>query len=537
MKNTIIVITFCLLNCIYAAGNERAALLKELDHKVANRAYYMNVKEARIDSLRKLIQPGTEINERYRINHLIYKEYSTYRYDSAMHYVQRNKDIAARLNCDKYKDETTIATAILLATTGIYREAIDNLNRLDRAKLDSSLLPEYFDVSEWTYYAAGEYTNDSVYAPGYRYMEGLYRDSVFSMLRPETERHEYYKGKILLHDGKLEDALRIFLKAYPTMRVDTRLYAIITYDIASIYQRFGNMDMYERFLILAAISDQVNPLKENLAMQELALYLFTYKPDELDRAYTYIQCSMEDARFYNNRLRIVQISEKLPIIVAGYKQKSERENHRLAVALSVISILSLISIASMLYTWKQMKTVKRKRHELRILNNELNTLNTKLHEANHTKEEYVGLFMDLCSTYIDKLDKYRLTVKRKVMANQIDELYKLTNSTRSIETELDDFFYNFDTAFLSLYPAFVKEFNALLTDDNQVSLKKGELLNTELRIFALIRLGITDSSKIATFLRYSPQTIYNYRVKVKNKARGDRSQFEEMVKQIGELTK
>lgn len=167
------------------------------------------------------------------------------------------------------------------------------------------------------------------------------------------------------------------------------------------------------------------------------------------------------------------------------------------------------------------------------MNTELNELNHKLSDSNHTKEEYVGLFVDLSSSYIDKLDKYRETVKRKFVANQMDDLYRMVNSTLAIEMELDDFFESFDSAFLKLFPTFIEDFNNLLLPDEKIIPKKNNKLNRDLRIFALIRLGINDSSRIASFLRYSPQTVYNNRTKVKNKAK-DRDNFEKNILMIGD---
>jgi len=524
---------FFLLGAIIAFSNERDSLLKALDDVVKSRPYYMEVKENRMDSLRSMLVPGLSLEDRYLINDQIYREYSTYRCDSAMRYVFDNMALANKINRQRYKDEAAINLSMLLSTTGMYLESIDNLKKIDRQQLDSSLLTDYYYISEWTYYAAGEYTNDSLYAPRYQYLEGLYRDSVFSVLPAGTERHNYTKGKKLLHEGKLVDALDVYLKTLPNMKVDTRLYAIITYDIANIYKQFGNNDMYEKFLILASMSDQVCPLKENLAMQELSLYLFQHKPEDLDRAYRYIQCSMEDARFYNNRLRIVQISEKLPIIVKAYQEQGEKEKAKITFALMAITILSLATIGLLVYVYKQMRVVKKNRQELRNLNKELNELNHRLNDSNHTKEEYVGLFIDLCSSYIDKLDKYREMVKRKLIAKQFDDLYRVVNSTRAIEIELDDFFESFDSAFLKLYPTFIDDFNGLLLPGEEIVPKKDNTLNRELRIFALIRLGINDSSRIASFLRYSPQTIYNNRTKVKNKAK-NRTDFEKDILGIGD---
>lgn len=529
-----IIISFMSLFFIFIIpmfGYDRKESLKELDNKVRERKYYMDIKEKRIDSLRNLLVSQLPPEKRYLINNQIYNEYNTYRCDSAMRYVFYNQKLAEELNIQKYKDEVTINMSMLLSTTGLYLESIDNLRKIDRHNLDGSLIDHYYKIFEWTYYTAGEYSNDSLYTPRYHALEGVYRDSIFSILEPGSIDHTYYKGKKLMYEGQYAQALDIFTELYQKLPVNTRLYAIITFDIAEMYHKFGNEDRYEKFLILASISDQVCPLKENLAMQELSLYLFQNKPDDLERAYTYIQCSMEDARFYNNRLRMVQISEKMPIIVKSYQEKSKKENARIVFALVAITILSVITIGLLIYVYKQMVLVKKSRQQFRNLNKELNNLNRKLNESNQTKEEYVGLFIDLCSSYIDKLDRYRENVKRKLITNQHDDLFRMVNSTKAIEMELDDFFESFDSAFLKLFPTFIEDFNNLLQPGETIMPKK-KGLNRELRIFALIRLGIDDSSRIALFLRYSPQTIYNNRTRVKNKAK-NRTDFEKDIMNIG----
>lgn len=295
--------------------------LEELDGVIINRSFYMERKESRIDSLRALSRPDLPLEEYYRIHYAIYQEYSIYRFDSAMQYVFLNREIAAQLNHPTYRDETEIAYIILLATTGMYHEALDHLASINREQLNPVLLPKYYSVAEWTYYAAAALTDDQLYAPQYKQLEDSYRDSVFSVLTPGTATYLYYEGKTAYYTGNLQKGLDLLLELYPQLAVDTRLYAIVTWDIANIYKSLGQMELYERFLVLAAISDQVCPLKENLAMQELAIYLYSHKPEEIDRAYRYIHCSMKDAQFYNNRLRILQISQKLPIILDAYQQK------------------------------------------------------------------------------------------------------------------------------------------------------------------------------------------------------------------------
>lgn len=229
-----------------------------------------------------------------------------------------------------------------------------------------------------------------------------------------------------------------------------------------------------------------------------------------------------------------------------YKQKSELKRF-----LIFTSILVLCLVVAVIYVYKQMKRVSRIRKELyranvKLIdmnedmtntNSQLNDVNLQLSEANHIKEEYIAHFFDLCSTYVGKLEDYRKSLNKKAANNQLDELFKMLKSTTIVDNELEELYKQFDNIFLNLYPGFVEGFNSLLIKEEQVQLKPGELLNTELRIFALIRLGITDSVKIAGFLRYSLSTIYNYRTKARNKAAVSRDEFENQVMKIGIIQK
>ena len=295
--------------------------------------------------------------------------------------------------------------------------------------------------------------------------------------------------------------------------------------------RRGDMKEYERYLIMAAISDMICPLKENMAMQELAMYIFKNKNGDLERANRYLNVSMEDAMFYNNRLRMLEIARKFPSIVSSYQEQSNIKNRRMTWAFVFICILSAGLIVSLIFIRQQVKQIRLRRRAIAEMNQKLRLLNQELLHTNRSREEYISLFLDLCAAYIDKLSKYQELVRRKVKAKQIDDLLKIANSTKMPESDAKHFFVNFDTAFLTLYPNFIKEFNELLREGEEIVVKRGDLLNTELRIFALIRMGVKDSSRIATLLFYSPQTIYNYRTAVRNRAR-DRENFEEQVKQL-----
>lgn len=282
---------------------------------------------------------------------------------------------------------------------------------------------------------------------------------------------------------------------------------------------------------MSAISDITCPLKENLSMQELAMLLYQNPEPDLVRANRYINYSMEDAMFYNNRLRMLEIAKKFPPIVNTYQDKWIEKNTVLVRAVYFISFLGILLVLAMLYIFRQLKLLRTQRSIVTDMNEQLKELNSELLKTNRTREEYVSLFIELCAAYIDKLNKYQDLVKRKVKAKQVDDLLKIANSSKMSDSDARQFFVNFDTAFLTLYPNFVSEFNMLLREGEEIVPAKGEILNTELRIYALVRLGIKDSSRIATLLFYSPQTIYNYRTTVKNKAK-NREEFEEQVKKV-----
>lgn len=282
-------------------------------------------------------------------------------------------------------------------------------------------------------------------------------------------------------------------------------------------------------------------VREYISLRKLAVLL--YQEGDIDRAYSYLKLCMDDAVFCNARLRILEILQIFPLINDTYQQKAEKQQEQMKWALVSISLLSIFLLIAIFYVYKQMKRVAAARHEvidankrLKELNEELHRYNLQLKEANHIiaensylKEEYIGRYMDQCSVYLEKMDNYRRSLGKIAATGKVDELYKNIKSSKFIEEELKEFYANFDNTFLQLFPTFVEDFNTLLAEGEQIYPKANERMSTELRIFALIRLGITDSVKIAQFLRYSVTTIYNYRTKVRNKAAGDRDQLEQEV--------
>ena len=531
MKKCLLSGLFLLFVLLPFRATNKVDLSGELETALKLRNQYSRQKETRIDSLKHLLYPNMNDDERFLLYNAIYEEYYTYRFDSAIYYVDREEEVAMKLSNPTYRNLSIIHRSILLATSGYFSESIQNLEQIDSRTLDNALRIEYYTAYEWAYSMWAEYSNDNIYAPRYYEKEMLYQDSLISVLPVGSPLHHYWKGENFYRHRRYAEAKNCYKKALEGLPVNVRLFAMATYGLALVYSRTNNWKEYENYLIKAAISDQVCPLKENLALQELALYIFKNMDGEVSRANRYLNYSLEDAMYYNNRLRMLEIARKFPSIVLSYQKQNLIESQRLQWSLICISLLSIGLVVSLVYIYRQMNQLHKRKKILANMNCELQHLNKALVDTNHTREEYVSLFMDLCAAYIDKLKKYQDLVKRKVKAKQTDDLLRLVNATKLSEMDTREFFMNFDTAFLNLYPNFIKEFNSLLREGEEIIPKRGEILTTELRIFALIRMGIKDSSKIATLLFYSPQTIYNHRSVVKNKAK-IRDNFEKQVEEI-----
>lgn len=517
--------------CVSLHAADLDTLYRRLEYALEHRSEYMQRKENRIDLLKRQLQEEHSPEKAFRLYDSIYQEYYIYKFDSAMVYVDRAEQLATGQGNAYYYNLFAVFRAYLLSTTGYFSEAAATLKRVDRSVFDRRLRKEYYQACQWAYNVWAEYSGDKVYAPRYRKEATLYADSLLSVLEPGTREYEYRQAENAKFADKWDVAEKHYFQALKGLPVDTRLYACVTCGLALNYAEKGDDESYEKYLILSAISDQLCPLKENLSLQELALHIYKTREADVDQANRYLNYAMEDALFYNNRLRLLEIARKFPQIVVAYQQQNKEKSQRLSLALVFVCILSVGLLFSLLYIYKQIRQLHARRKELLDVNNQLKELNRKLMDTNHIREDYVSLFLDLCAAYIDKLNKYQELVKRKVKAKQMDDLLKLAYSSKMSEMDAKEFFVNFDTAFLAIYPNFIEEFNALLREGEQIVPKKGEILNTELRIFALIRMGIKDSSKIATLLFYSPQTIYNYRSAVKNRALV-RDDFERQVEKL-----
>lgn len=495
-----------------------------LDAAIYDHKEYAAVREARIEALRRQrAAADTATAEYFRLNAEMYQEYKAYICDSALHYLSLNLRWARRHGRHDAADETLIRRAHLMSAAGMYKEASEDLGQIDPSALTARLLPDYYECYRHLYGELGVYTQDALRRRRYHHLSSVYHDSLMQVLPPTSALHLERREMAATASGSLQEALQINDTRLAALRANTPEYALVTYHRSLIYHRLGDRENEMYYLALSALTDIRLAITDHASLWNLAQLL--YEDGDLERAYRYIRFSWNETNLYNARSRSLQTAGILSLIDLTYQAMQEKQNHRLRIYLWLISILSLLLLAAILWINRQMK-------RLALARNHLEQANEQLQMSNHIKEEYIGRFLKLCSTYIDRLDAYRRMVNKKLSGGQTEELLKLVRSRDVLDTDLKELYTNFDTAFLHLFPHFVQKFNELLQPEARITLRKGELLNTELRIFALIRLGIDDSSQIAEFLRYSVNTIYNYRAKVKNKACIQRDDFETRVMQI-----
>lgn len=538
-------ITFTLAS----AKGDLDSLFSVLDNKIKNNSIYLEIKNTKIEDLKAEKVNADTPQKRYSLNMLLYKEYRSYISDSAIYYLNQNFAIAYSLNDIEKINETSIASATLFSALGMYKEASDIMENINRKYLDKQQIVEYYNSYRYIYSGLGQYTQDSRNRGQYWIKSNAYRDSVALMANHNSEEYLRIEEIKLRQDMKLDEALLINDKRLALVKMGTPIYALVTFNRSLIYRKKDDAAMEKRFLILSAISDIQSAIKDNASIPILANKLM--QEGDINRAYQYVRFSLDNINDYNTRIRSSEILNIQAIIDKAYQKKNDEQKTQLRIFLILVSILSLLLAISAFYAYKQMRKgilITKRQKETNL---ELNDLNQKLHhmnkelrkinhevvEANHIKEEYIGYFLDQCSKYIEKLDDFRRMVNKRIQTREIEILYKSTKDNSLKENELRELFSNFDIMFTHLFPDFIDKFNSLLQDDEQIILKKGEILNNELRIYALIRLGIDDSGKIANFLGYSVNTIYNYRTKTRNRAKISREDFEWTVKKIGTFRK
>lgn len=516
---------------------EVSRILGELDRTLEEKNLYEELKNDRI----RKIKDGHSGSE-YEIYDRLYDEYYQYNIDSAIMYARKKQEIAILAGNDSLLNDARLDIADRYVLSGMFEEAMSIMKGISPGRLDEMLRPRYYHIYNSLYNGMCAASDDPVLREKYRKERDRYRQILYEKLGDDDISKLYVLSEIMIDAGKPDKILDSLYDRYNSLEISLHEKAILSYIIGNAWLECGNRDKAICHYAESAINDLKTPVNEYKSLHELAALL--YEKGDVRRAYRYITRSVNDAMTANARINIQSINKLLPIISDSYNIQMRRNQKQLKEMLGGISILAVLLAAAIVTLMKFMKKVSVAERLTREKNDELQKVNGRLHEyimmlqeANEIKESYLARYLDMCSDYIEGLERYRSQLRKAAKNGGFAEIMENLRNGDFIEKELQEFYAQFDTTFLDLFPDFISQMNTLLQPDKRLEDTSREgSLSTELRVMALIRLGVKDSVKIAHFLRRSASTIYNYRVKLRNAAL-DRAGFEKQIMRIGRLAK
>lgn len=546
-----VILAFCLT---FFAGNRMIAARRIIMTDLSSLDSCIKVKpgidaryEAHLSAMKnKLRFAGVTSKQRLHLLGDLVKAYSSYQFDSAFIYTKRYRSEALRLHDQHAVIHANLAMGLLLSYAGFYNNAETIIAETDYKSLPQNLRFTYAIAGYWTYVYWSAFTMDAEFSSRMDHLRMHYLTLALDNTTKRSAMWYYLMGErsYFLRQNPLK-AIAYYKSSLRLNNHYGRLYSQTAFAIARGYQLMGNSDAYGKYLVLSAKSDILASVKENAALQDLAMYIFKEDASNATLAHHYLLVAMDDATFFNNKLRKLEISNRLPPIATAYQQQLKRQS-RILWGIVFLAIVLALGASALYFLSRRrnaqlhlsQRLLEHKNSQLNDVNqqmqetnDELSHLNNLLREANRKREEYLRLFVDICASTMDRITSYRTLVQMKIKANQTKDLLRVVSSDRIANHDMARFYLQFDKAFLGLYPDFVSEFSRLLKPGNEVSLNTDGSMTTELRIFAFIRLGVTESSEIATLLSYSPHTIYNYRSAMKAKA-VDKEHFEENVRNL-----
>lgn len=545
------IMCFSALTSSFAQNKNIKDLYEQLDQAIKQSQYYINQKESRITKIKKQSRQGHTPQQLLTAYYKLYEEYKAYQSDSSIYYIHQAIDLAKRNNMKSDITKLRSLLALQYSTSGAFTEALHVLQSIDKKTLNNSNKKDYY-IAFYHVYGELGFSNihiDTDLSQEFYNKQNCCRDTLFSILSPNSEDYLMRKEVLLTSQNKLKEALKINDIRLSKCKKGSHEYGIVAYYRYLIYRSQKDEDMVKYWLLQSAICDVKCAINDQASLWILAEIL--NKEKDVERSYKYINFSWNANKRFCTRIRSWQISPVLGTIDHNYQAELKKANHRLIFAIICVSLLVIALALLTFYVNKQKSYLSKARNELKKTNTQLEELNNKLsstngmlkasndklNESNGVKEEYIGQFLGACSHYIDKLDKMRLNVNKMLKNKQYNELYSMTKSSEVKEQELEELYANFDKVFLNLFPNFVEDLNGLLKEEYQIHLSSPNKLSAIVRVFALIRLGIDDSTKIAEFLHYAVNTIYNYRAKLRNGAINDRNEFEKKVRELGTLMK
>ena len=511
------------LQTVNAQQTDIDRLYNTIDSLIEHRSELLAEKEIRLKALKDGLQEGLDEDQLFKFNERIYDEYMAYNFDSAYYYINKNVERQRALgHADRFA-ASAVRMAHILAVSGIFNNARLLLNEVRVEDISTANKIDYYEQQSELNLFRSEMANFTPLFPAYVDSMQHYRQKILEIAPHDSYNYIFNLATYTCEQGEVDKAIKMLEDYLPKLRQGDRHYSIVTSTLAYFYTHKDQPETREKYLLLSAISDLRASILENNSLCELSIILL--ERQEYKKAYNYLQQASADAKLYSSSLRSLQAARLAPLITQAYDTERVRTQNRTYILLAILSVITLLLIGTIAFILSMMRKRRAAIEKINTLNQELErrnaaieAANNEMKESNRIKDEYIGRFLELSSNYIQRGEDRAKLLNRLARDKKMAELYAELKSSASLNESIRLFYQNFDTAFLNIYPNFIKEVNSLMANGNQFEVDGGQKLTTELRILALIRLGINDNQKIADILRSSITTIYTYRSKLKARA-------------------
>lgn len=508
-------------------------LLAELNTVSINKVVYEGQKKVRIHALQQEVLKTRDLEERYKEYEVLYEEYKSYSYDSSSLYAKELLFLAEQINDPGKINRAKMKLAFTLLSSGLFKETLEELNNIVTNQLSKADRQDYYYLKARSYFDLSDYDRSRDYNALYDPKGIQCIDSALSIADSRSAVFLELKGLKQLRTGNFSEGRNTYTSLLNFRDLSPHQFAVNACCLSYINERLGFTAESEDLLIKAAISDVQSATKETVASYKLADLL--YKKGDIQNSYLYIKQAMDDATFFGALHRQVKISSILPIIEAQRIKQIEHQKKVLTYYVLLISLLGLFVVAFAIIIFRQLKKlriadnlIKAANFSLQLNNTTLEELNKHLSTANKIKNEYIGYYFNINTVYLDKLASIKKSLDKKLSSKRYEDAHTAVNNI-DLDQERKVIFDTFDEVFLRLFPCFISRFNLLFHADHKLLIPAGQLLTTEHRIFALIRMGIHDSDRIAKLLGYSVNTIYAYKNRIKTKSLIANETFEEQI--------
>jgi tetratricopeptide (TPR) repeat protein len=507
------------------------SLILILKKEIKQKEVHVQRKQQVIDKLTKeqSAYKQLSVTAQFDLYNRLYHQYKVFIYDSASKYANKLIETAYKLDDKNRIGYARVKFSFILLSAGMFKEALDSLQVIELKYLPDSVKANYYWLLGKTYADLNNYNKDKSYSDAYITLNQKYLDSALVWCKNDSYQHDYYlivKSGQLSNYGKVIDVAERLLK---THKLSEAQQAVVYFDLGNAYRGLNQLDKTIECTIKSSLCDVRAATKETAAMYTLAKLL--YERGDQENAYTFIRQALDDAQFYGAHQRMVEIGSILPVIASRQLNNSEiKRKIWFSYAFGLTLVVIIICCFSFVI-FRQFKKLKTAEARIMHANDTLQNTILKLKEANTIKEEFIGYYFSVNSEYLEKIEAFKRSVEQKLNKKKYDDIMFMMNNM-NMKKEREELHASFDKVFLKLFPDFIKTFNSYMKDGEQVVVKEGQYLNTELRIFALFRMGITDAEHIARILNYSVNTIYTYKTRIRTRSFLENDEFDKRIMEI-----